>query len=200
MGGPPSGDRRGIVREALTIPNAVSLARLLSVPYFWVVTVGQRRIELAAALIFVIGGTDWVDGYLARRLGQVSAVGKFLDPLADRLMIVSALLAGLIAGVLPVWFGVALLVREGLVAVGAALLARRGAGTLEVRYRGKLATFLLYGAIPSFYLAEARFAPWLFRPAAWITGTIGLVLYYWVGVEYAGDIRSRLRSAPGGAG
>lgn len=177
----------------------MSFLRLLAVPYFWVVTVAQERIGLAAALIFVIGGTDWVDGYLARRLGQVSEVGKLLDPLADRLMIASALAAGLIAGVLPVWFGVALLVREGMVAVGAALLARRGAGTLEVRYRGKLATFLLYGAIPSFYLAEADIAARLFRPAAWITGVVGLVLYYWVGFEYAGDVRRRLRGT-GGAG
>lgn len=176
----------------MTVPNAVSFARLLAVPYFWVVTVVQERIPLAAVLIFVIGGTDWVDGYLARRLGQVSEVGKFLDPLADRLMIVSAVLAGLIVGVVPLVIGVLLLLREGLVAVGAALLARRGAGTLEVRYRGKLATFLLYGAIPSFYLAEADVAPWLFGPAAWLLGVVGLVLYYWVGFEYASDIRRRL--------
>ncbi|MDX1448892.1 MAG: CDP-alcohol phosphatidyltransferase family protein, partial [Acidimicrobiia bacterium] len=144
-------------------------------------------------LIFLIGSTDWIDGYLARRLGQESEVGAFLDPLADRLMIASAVVGGLIAGVLPAVIGVPLIVREALVAVGALYLAARGGGRLEVRYLGKLATFLLYGAIPSFYLQAADIVPWLFGPAAWISGTVGLALYWVVAVRYARDIRTTLR-------
>lgn len=177
-----------------TIPNAVSFARLLAIPYFWYVLLGQDRIGLAALLIFVIGSTDWLDGYLARRLSQESELGAFLDPLADRLMIGSALIAGLIAGVLPPIVGWPLIAREVVVGSGAAFVASRGGGRLDVRYLGKLATFIIYGAIPSFYLSEAGIAPVFFTPAAWISGSIGLFLYWWVALVYLGDARRAVGS------
>lgn len=176
----------------LTIPNAISFARLLAVPYFWYVLVVEDRIGLAAGLIFVIGSTDWVDGYIARRLDQESEVGAFLDPLADWLMIASAVVGGLVADVLPTIVGIPLIAREVLVATGALYLAVRGGGRIEVRYLGKLATFLLYGAIPSFYLTAADIAPWLFGPAAWVAGVVGLVLYWVVAGRYALDMRRAL--------
>jgi cardiolipin synthase len=178
----------------LTIPNLVSGLRVLAVPYFWYVLLGQDRVGFAAALIFVIGATDWVDGYLARRLNQISEFGKLLDPLADRLMIASALVAGLIAGVLPGVIGWPLLARELLVGLGTLVLAGRKLGKLEVRWLGKAATFAIYGAIPSFYLVSADIAPWLFGPPAWIAGGVGLVLYWYVGWQYIGDIWAKLRS------
>ncbi len=180
--------------SVFTVPNLVSFARLAAIPYFWWVLLGQERVGLAAALIFIIGSTDWVDGYLARRLNQVTELGRILDPVADRLMIVSALIAGLIAGVIPGEIGWPLLAREAIVGAGTLTLAARGQGTLEVRPLGKSATFLLYGAIPSFYLLTADIAPWLFGPPAWIGGVVGLLLYWWVGVEYLIDIRHRLAS------
>ncbi len=161
-------------------------------PYFWYVLLGQGNIPWAAALIFIIGSTDWIDGYLARRLNQISEVGKFLDPLADRLMIFSALVGGLIAGVLPALIVWPLIARELLVGIGTVALASRGLGKLDVLWLGKLATFLLYGAIPSFYLTAAGVAPWLFEPPAWIAGVIGLLLYWYVGFQYAGEVRRRL--------
>ena len=161
-------------------------------PYFWYVLLGQDNVAWAAALIFIIGSTDWIDGYLARRLNQVSEVGKFLDPLADRLMIASALIAGLIAGVLPALIGWGLIIREVLVGAGTLALASRGLGKLDVLWLGKLATFLLYGALPSFYLTAAEVLPWLFEPPAWISGVIGLLLYWYVGFQYAREVRRRL--------
>ena len=178
----------------LTVPNLVSGLRVLAVPYFWYVLLGQDRVGLAAALIFIIGSTDWIDGYLARRLNQISEFGKLLDPLADRLMIASALVAGLLAGVLPGVIGWPLLVREVLVGIGTLVLAGRGLGNLEVRWLGKAATFALYGAIPSFYLVSADIVPWLFGPPAWIAGGVGLLLYWYVGWQYIGDIWAKLRS------
>jgi cardiolipin synthase len=178
----------------LTVPNLVSALRVLAVPYFWFILVGQDRVALAALLIFVIGSTDWVDGYLARRLNQVSEVGKFLDPLADRLMIASALIGGLAVGALPALIGWPLLVREVLVGLGTIVLTLRGAGQLEVRFLGKAATFLLYGAIPSFYLTSAGVEAWLFGPPSWIAGVFGLLLYWYVGVQYVTDIVGRMRS------
>jgi cardiolipin synthase len=159
----------------------------------WIL-VGQRRIELAAVLVFLVGSTDWLDGYLARRLNQVSEVGKVLDPLADRLMIAAAVIGGMIVGVLPGVIVFPLIVREAAVGFGALLLARRRLPRLEVRYLGKAATLLLYLAIPSFYLSTTESAPWLWSPPAWIAGVTGLLLYWMVAGQYAGDIRRLWRS------
>ena len=178
--------------RVLTIPNLVSFVRLLAVGLFWWVLLVQDDIALAAWLVFTIGWTDWIDGYLARRLDQVSELGKVLDPVADRLMIASAVIGGLIVGVVPVVVGVLLIVRELLVGLLALYLAARGGGTIEVRYYGKLATFLLYGAIPGFYLAAAGFLDWLLLPAAWVGAVIGLALYWYVALLYLGDTRRRL--------
>ncbi len=176
----------------LTVPNVVSLIRLLAIPVFWWALLVDENIALAAWLMFGIGWTDWVDGYLARRLNQVSKLGKALDPIADRLFIASAIVGGLIAGVLPVWFGWGLIIREVFVGLMAIYLAMRGAGTIEVRWMGKTATFLLYGAIPAFYLAAAGVAEPLLTPVAWILGIVGLVLYWVVAIAYVGDSRAKL--------
>ncbi len=176
----------------LTVPNLVTFLRLLGVPVFWWALLVDDNLALAAWLMFAIGWTDWIDGYLARRLNQVSRLGKALDPIADRLLIASAIIGGLYVGALPPVFGWLLIIREVLVAGMAAYLAARGGGQIEVRYLGKLATFLLYGAIPAFYLAEAGVMEWFMRPGAWIGGTIGLALYWYVAFLYAGDVRRRL--------
>ncbi len=173
----------------LTIPNLVTFIRLAGVAVFWWALLVRDNVVAAAWLIFGIGWTDWVDGYLARRLNQVSKLGKALDPVADRLMIASAIIGGLIAGVVPAVIAVPLLIREVVMAIVAARLAARGRGVLAVRYWGKLATFLLYGAIPAFYLSAAGVATWFMTPAAWITGVVGLALYWGVLFQYVGDAR-----------
>ena len=176
----------------LTLPNAISFVRLLGVGVFWWVLVVDDNVALAAWLIFIIGWTDWIDGYLARKLDQVSELGKALDPVADRLMIVSAVVGGLLAGVVPAIIAVPLLVREAVMGILTVFLAVRGGGTLEVRYLGKAATFALYGAIPAFYLAAAGFLENLMLVLAWFFGFLGLVFYWYVLVEYVGDVRSAL--------
>jgi cardiolipin synthase len=178
--------------RVLTIPNLVSFVRLLAIPVFWWALLVEDDVTLAAWIIFVIGWTDWVDGYLARRLGQVSELGKVLDPVADRLMIASAVIGGLIAEVIPGWLGWGLIAREVLMGLVALNLAARGGGTVEVRFMGKAATFALYGAIPAFYLAAAEVMEWLLRPVGWFLGIIGLVLYWYVAFLYIGDSRAKL--------
>jgi cardiolipin synthase len=183
---PPPSDR------ILNVPNAVSFARLLGVGVFWWVLVVADNIALAAWLIFIIGWTDWIDGYLARKLNQVTKLGKALDPVADRLMIVSAVVGGLVTGVVPAIIAIPLLVREALMGVLTVYLALRGGGTLEVRYLGKAATFALYGAIPAFYLAAAGFLENLMLVLGWFFGLLGLVFYWYVLVEYVADARTAL--------
>jgi cardiolipin synthase len=175
----------------VTIPNLISGARLLTVPVFWWAILSDRFL-MATIIVGVIGSTDWLDGYLARKLDQQTELGAFLDPLADRLMIASAVIGGLIVDVIPGWIGYPLIAREVLVGIGAIYLASKGGGKLDVRFRGKLATLLVYWAIPAFYFAEVAPARQFFLLFGWVVGTVGLVLYYWVGFEYAGDIRSRL--------
>jgi cardiolipin synthase len=181
-----------VSNRILTIPNLVSFIRILGIPVFWWALLVEDDLVLAAWLVFAIGWTDWIDGYLARRLNQVSELGKALDPIADRLLIASALIGGLIVGVLPLWFGWGLIAREVLVGIMALTLYARGGGTIEVRYFGKVATFLLYGAVPAFYLAEAGVAEWFMWPAAYLNGVVGILLYWYVAFLYIGDSRDKL--------
>jgi cardiolipin synthase (CMP-forming) len=181
-----------VSNRIVTIPNVISFIRLLGVPFFWWVLLVEENVGMAGLFIVLIGWTDWIDGYLARRLNQVTKLGKALDPIADRLMIASAVIGGLIAGVVPAAIGILLIVRELFMGAVALTLAAKGAGTLEVRYLGKVSTFMLYGAIPAFYFAEAGFLEPLMRLLAWAGGLVGLALYWWVAFQYVGDARARL--------
>ncbi len=168
----------------LTIPNLISLIRLALIPVFIWLLIGRDNPFAAGWLLGVIGATDWVDGYLARRLDQVSEVGKILDPLADRIAVAAAVIGGLITGDLPLWFAWTLIVREVLVGIGAVIIALRGHTSLEVRRMGKLATLLLYAAVAWFFVGTE----WeLVHYAAWIVGIPGLILYYVVAFQYAGE-------------
>ncbi len=177
-----------------TIPNFISLARLGLIPVFLWLLFGKDDPAGAGTVFFFIAWTDWVDGYLARKLNQVSELGKLLDPLADRIAVAVAVVFGWVAGVLAPWFAAALIVREGLVGLAAIALFVRGERSVEVRYLGKLATFLVYSAVTWFYWAEGWDLSWL-EALAFVVGTIGLVLYYWVLVDYGRDIRAKLASA-----
>ncbi len=178
----------------LTIPNLVTFVRLLGVGVFWWVLLVEENIGLAAGLIFVIGWTDWIDGYLARKLDQVSKLGTALDPIADRLMIASAVIGGMIVDppVVPLVIGLGLIARELLMGAVALILLSKGGGTLEVRYLGKVATFILYGAIPLFYLAAIDFLGVVTALLAWVLGVVGLAMYWYVTFQYVGDARKVL--------
>lgn len=175
----------------LTLPNAVSIGRLLLIPVFvWLVAIDQ--IGPAGVVLGVIGSTDWIDGYLARRLDQVSEVGKFLDPLADRIAVAVAVIAGLVAGVLPWWLGWGIIVRELLIGLGAIYGWSQGVTRLDVRQMGKLATLLLYVAVAGIYMGVGFEVQW-FTTLMEVFGAVGLVLYYAVGVAYFGDMRDAIR-------
>jgi cardiolipin synthase len=182
-----------VIAELWNVPNVISLIRLALIPAFiWLGVNGEYG--WAGVLLGVIGSTDWIDGYLARKLNQVTEVGKFLDPLADRLAVIAAVVAGLIWDVLPVGFAVALIVREALIGLGAMYGWSRGVTKLDVRWLGKAATLLLYVSISLFYIGDG-FDVGLVIVGAWLTGVPGLVMYYWVGVEYLFDMRKAIAHA-----
>ena len=149
-----TGRPRGAYGEILTVPNLVSFVRLLGVPLFLYLLLVPHA-DVAAIVVLAIGGTsDWVDGFLARRLGQVSRLGELLDPLADRLYIFATLIALTLRDVLPWWFTIALVAREAFLAVLLLVLRRRGYGPPAVHYVGKSATFILLLAFPVLLLSH----------------------------------------------
>lgn len=174
-----------------TIPNVVSLVRLALVPLFLWLLVSKDDVAAAGWTLFVIGSTDWVDGFLARKLNQVSELGKLLDPLADRLAVAAAVLAGWATDVLPTWLALPLIVREVLVAITALYLLTRGVSRIDVRPIGKWATAFVYGGITWMFWGVGYDVEWI-RVFAGTLGAIGLVLYYYVLIPYAQDVRAKL--------
>jgi cardiolipin synthase len=171
--------------RVLTIPNLISFARLIGVPLFLYLFLVAHQ-PVAAVVVLALGGTtDWVDGYLARRLRQVSRLGELLDPLADRLYILATLVAFTVRGVVPWPFTAALLLRELVVGATIPVLRRYGYGPLPVHYVGKTATFLLLAAFPVLLLAEVSTgARPLAGPIGWGLAWWGIVLYWVAGVLY----------------
>ena len=181
-----------------TIPNLVSAVRILLIPAFiWLVVADETA--WAGLLLGVIGSTDWVDGYLARKLDQVTEVGKMLDPVADRLAVAIAVVLGLIAGVLPPWLAWAIIVRELLIGIGAVYGWANGVRRIDVRWLGKAATLLLYVGVTWLYIADGVGSDVLW----WIAmgfAVPGVVLYYIVGLDYFRDMRSAIAADRGASG
>ncbi|WP_100350882.1 CDP-alcohol phosphatidyltransferase family protein [Luteimicrobium subarcticum] len=186
-----------------TVPNLISLARLLLVPVFAVLIVGHHDIW-AVAVLAVSGATDWLDGVIARRFHQTSKLGQMLDPAADRLFILVTLV-GLAWRDVIGWWLVALIVgRDILLACYLPALARRGYGPLPVNFIGKAATFALMYAFPLLLLAQVD------GPVGTVALVIGaacaawgVALYWWAGLLYVRGARAILRTpstpAPGAA-
>ncbi|HEU5085146.1 MAG TPA: CDP-alcohol phosphatidyltransferase family protein [Acidimicrobiales bacterium] len=178
-------DRAALEDRILTLPNLITVVRLCTLPVFVYLLFGADDRWAAGWVLFAIGSTDWLDGYLARRLGQVSTVGKVLDPVADRLLFFVGVGSIIIDGSVPLWFAVAVLVREVAVAVGTLSLAAMGATRIDVTWFGKAATFLLMGAFPAFLVgASDHGTADGFRALAWAVGVPGLVLAYWSALLY----------------
>ncbi len=180
----------------ITVPNLLSFLRILLIPVFVGLIVNRSTTTAGLILFAMVVATDWVDGWVARRTGQVSELGKLLDPTADRLAIAAGLIALVVRDVFPLWAALLILVRDAAILVaGAVVLARRRI-RLEVRFIGKVATFTLMMAIPCIAwgnlglpLAEAALV------AGWSTFLVGIVEYYVATGAYVGDIRRALASS-----
>jgi cardiolipin synthase (CMP-forming) len=184
----------GFARQVLTLPNLVTFARLACLPVFLWLLFGKEDRAAAAALLALLGITDWVDGYLARHLGQVSELGKVLDPVADRLLFLVGAGGILIDGSVPAWFAVIVLVRETLVGGATLVLAALGARRIDVTWFGKAGTFGLMIAFPLF-LASHSDLSWADTAGvlAWIAGIPGLALSLYAAVLYIPIARRALR-------
>jgi cardiolipin synthase (CMP-forming) len=184
----------GFARQVLTLPNLITLARLVCLPLFLWLLFGSEDRAAAAALLALLGISDWVDGYLARHMGQVSELGKILDPVADRLLFLVGAGGILIDGSVPTWFAVIVLVRETLVGGATLVLAALGARRIDVTWFGKAGTFGLMIAFPLF-LASHSDLSWADTAGvlAWIAGIPALVLSLYAAVLYIPIARRALR-------
>ena len=177
----------------VTLPNLLSFLRILLIPLF-VFLIVHRATTTTGVLVFAaVSATDWVDGWVARRTGQVSELGKILDPTADRLAIAAGLIALVVRGAFPLWAALLILIRDAVVLLaGVAALAGRRV-RLEVRFIGKAATFMLMLAVPGISwgsldlpLAQAALV------VGWVCFVVGIVEYYVAAGVYATDIRRAL--------
>jgi cardiolipin synthase (CMP-forming) len=182
-----------------TIPNAISVARLIGVPVFlWLVL----RVRTpagdwwAVGLLIASGASDWLDGKIARALNQQSRLGQILDPAADRLYIVATIVALAVRSIIPWWLVALLAVRELMMGVVLAVLRRRGWGALQVSFVGKTATLCLLYAFPLLFLGShvAGYAETA-RVAGWSFAIWGSALYWCAALLYIVQAR-RLLAGP----
>jgi cardiolipin synthase len=176
--------------RVLTVPNGISAARIALIPVFVALIIDHDTTTAGLVLFAVVVATDWVDGTVARRTGQVSDVGKILDPVADRLAIAAGLIALVLRGIFPLWAAAAILARDLTVLLVGAIALVRSDVRVEVRWIGKLATFSLMAAIPM--VSWGNLALPLAAAATvcgWAAYTVGIVEYYIAAWAYLGDIR-----------
>jgi len=194
VGGDEASPSEPSLERVVTIPNVVTAIRLLCIPLFVWLLFGAHEQTAAAVLLAVLGATDWVDGFAARRWHQVSTLGKVLDPLADRLLVATAVISIIVVGAVPLWFGIATIAREALVSVAVLILAALGAERIDVLWVGKAGTFGLMCAYPAFLLANGD-AEWqrILGDLALAGGIIALTLAWIAAFSYVVPARNALR-------
>jgi cardiolipin synthase (CMP-forming) len=186
----------GSGRRVLTVPNAISALRIALIPVFVALIVDEHTTTAGLIMFGCVVATDWVDGTIARRTGQVSELGKVLDPVADRLAIAAGIIALAIRGVFPVWAAVAIIARDlAVLGVGVFLLTRRRV-RIDVRWIGKVATFSLMVAVPAIAWGELNLPLTAAATAVgWVCFAVGIVEYYIAAWVYARDARRALASS-----
>ncbi|WP_441949429.1 CDP-alcohol phosphatidyltransferase family protein [Nocardia sp. 2TAF39] len=183
--------------RVLTVPNVLSVLRLLGVPLFLWLLLVERADGWAFALLVASGVTDFLDGKLARLLDQSSRLGALLDPLVDRLYLVTTLASFVIRGLIPWWVAVILVGRDLVLTLTLSVYRRRDLPPPEVIYLGKAATFALMSALPWLLAGQMDWAADGFGRA--FGGALlvwGTAVYVWTGVLYTGKAIRVARAIP----
>src|SRR3954447_6770355 len=193
-----SNDEASAADRVWTIPNLLSLLRLLGVPLFLWLALGPQADGWAFAVLAFAGASDYFDGKIARRFGQTSRLGVLLDPAADRLYILATIAALAARDIIPIWLAVLIPARDLLLATTVPVLRRRGYGfALPVNFVGKAATLNLLYAFPLLLLSDGD--SWLatvVRPVGWAFTGWGAALYWWAGVIYLVQVRRLVADEP----
>jgi len=176
-----------------TVPNLLSLARLAGVPVFLWLVLGPHADAWALGVLMLSGITDFLDGYLARKLNQRSSLGEVLDPAADRLYILAVVIGLGLRGIVPWWIVLLLPLRDAMLWGLVPFLRKRGYSALPVHFLGKAATFNLLYAFPLLLLGDGDgVAAGLARVFGWAFAYWGIGLYWWAGLLYAWQVRKLL--------
>ncbi|UMB71908.1 CDP-alcohol phosphatidyltransferase family protein [Mycobacterium paraterrae] len=191
MNRPPAHDR------LLTVPNVLSGLRLVLIPVFLYALLVAHADAVALGILIFSGVSDWADGKIARLMNQSSKLGAYLDPLVDRLYMVTTPIAFGLAHILPWWIIAVLLVRDVLLAAELPLLRTRGITALPVIYVGKAATFALMSAFPLILLGQFD-AQWsrVVLACGWAFLIWGTYMYLWSFMVYAWQVVIVLRRLP----
>ena len=181
-----------------TLPNAVSMLRLLGVPLFLWLVLGPEADLLALLVLMLSGFTDWLDGYLARRLNQTSKLGEILDPVADRLYILAVVIGLGYREIIPWWVVIILPAPDAFLWCLVPFLRTRGYSALPVHFLGKAATFNLLYAFPLLFVGDPHdhhineHVQALGQVFGWALAIWGMGLYWWAGLLYAWQVRKLL--------
>jgi CDP-diacylglycerol--glycerol-3-phosphate 3-phosphatidyltransferase len=183
--------------RVLTVPNLLSAIRLLLIPVFIYVLMFAHANGWAVAILMFSGASDWADGKIARTLNQASRLGALLDPAVDRLYMVTVPIVLALSGIVPWWFVITLLARDGLLAATLPLLRSRGLSALPVTYVGKAATFALMSGFPLVLLGTSD-ALWsrVIGACGWGFLIWGMYAYLWSFVLYAVQMVLVMRRMP----
>lgn len=180
-------------RNVLTVPNLITAVRLACLPVFLWLLIGRNDHAQAALLLGVLGMSDWVDGWVARRFNQRSSFGALFDPATDRILFIVGTGAVLASGAIPLWFGMAIIVRESVVGAAMVIATLFGMRRFEVSLLGKRYTFLLMTAVPLLLLgSSSHVTASMAEVTGWVLGAPGLVLSYYTAFAYIPKIRENL--------
>lgn len=189
----------GSSSRVLTVPNLISFARVLLTPVFVILLTGEGTEVWGFVVLGVVLGSDWVDGYVARRTGQVSDLGKILDPISDRIVITAALITFVVVDAFPLWAALVIIARDLLVLLAGAIALFGSKVRIDVRWTGKVATFDLMWGAPliawgglNLPLSHAALA------CGWSLFAIGASLYYWTAGLYLRDLLEASRRGRAG--
>ena len=168
----------------VTIPNLLTVVRFLGVPLFIWLVLGAQEYGYAALVLAIMGSTDWVDGYVARRFDQMSNLGRVMDPIADRMSLIAVVVTLVIAGVVEWWYLAALLVPDAIL-LTLSLYYFHSHPDLPVSRIGKIRTALLLVGTPLLVLARLPIpATEVYFVAAWIFLGLGLAGHWIAGYNY----------------
>jgi cardiolipin synthase len=179
--------------QVWTVPNLLSALRLLGVPLFLWLVLGPEEDTIALVVLMLSGITDYLDGYLARRLGQTSKLGEILDPVADRLYILAVVVGLAFRDIIPWWVALLLPARDAFLWCLVPFLRTRGYSALPVHFLGKAATFNLLYAFPLLFIGDGTgTVATLGKVFGWAFAIWGIGLYWWAGLLYAWQVRTLL--------
>jgi cardiolipin synthase len=183
-----------------TIPNILTVVRFMGVPLFIWLVLWQKEYALATIVLVIMGSTDWVDGYIARRFNQTSRLGRIMDPVADRMALIAVAITLVIAGVVEWWYLTALVVPDAIL-MAVSLYYFHSHPDLPVSRIGKVRTALLLVGTPLLVLAKLPIPlTEIYFVAAWIFLGLGLIGHWVAAYNYFRAIirKGRLKAANDG--